>query len=103
MADFSRFQQKVIKRYYDNREQIDEQKLSELVTNLYLTTGEKKLAKMWETAEGMMDRLGVPDSRIQHVIASKDPAVLAEVVQELQSGKLIKKPKQQKDAKKDGK
>ncbi len=93
MPDYSKYQQKVIKRYYDNRDQIDEQKLSELVTNLYLTTTPKKLAKLWETAEGMMDRLGVPDSRIEHVMASKDPAVLAEVVNDLQSGKLIKKPK----------
>ena len=34
--NYSAFQQKVIKRYYDNKDQIDEQRLSELVTNLYL-------------------------------------------------------------------
>lgn len=92
--EYSRYQQKVIQRYYDNREQIDEQKLSELVTNLYLASGAKQIAKHWETAEKAMTRLGVPRSRIEHVIASKDPAVLAAVVEELQKGTLkLEKPK----------
>ena len=34
--NYSPYQQKVIQRYYDNREQMDEQRLAELVTNLYL-------------------------------------------------------------------
>ena len=34
--EYSKFQQGVIRRYYENREQIDEGKLSELVTSLYL-------------------------------------------------------------------
>lgn len=92
--DYSRHQQKIIKRYYDNREQIDEQKLSELVTNLYLATGQKQIAKHWETAEKAMTRLGVPESRVTHVVESKDPTVLAAVVEELQKGTLkLEKPK----------
>jgi len=87
--EYSRYQQGVIKRYYDNRDQIDEQHLSELVTNLYLSEG-KKRAKHWETAEQIMIRLGVPESRVEHVVASDDPAILAEVVKDVQSG-LIKK------------
>jgi hypothetical protein len=38
-----------------------------------------------------MGRLGVPASRIQHIMEKKDPAILAEVVKDLQAGK-IKKP-----------
>lgn len=92
--EYSKYQQKVIQRYYDNRDQIDEQKLAELVTNLYLASGQKQIAKHWETAEKAMSRLGVPQSRIEHVIASKDPAVLAAVVEELQKGTLkLEKPK----------
>ena len=88
--DYSNYQKQVIGRYYDNREQIDHQKLSELVTNLYLAVG-KKRAKFWETARDAMKRLNVPDSRIDHVISSDDPVNLAEVVNDLQSGKI--KPK----------
>lgn len=86
-GDYSKYQQKVIKRYYDNREQIDEQRLSELVTNLYLASG-KKLEKHWETAEEIMKRLKVKESRIEHIMSTKDPAVLAEVVKDIQSGSL---------------
>ena len=85
--EYSSYQQKVIKRYYDNREAIDDQRLSELVTNLYLSTG-KKQERMWETAQQIMERMELPASRIQQVMDSRDPAALARVVEELQNGKL---------------
>ncbi|MBD3672924.1 MAG: hypothetical protein HUJ26_05300 [Planctomycetaceae bacterium] len=85
--EYSKYQQKVIKNYYDNREQIDSQRLSELVTSLYLESG-KKAARMWESAAELMKRLNVPVSRIEHVMAQKDPAILASVVEDLNSGKI---------------
>lgn len=87
--DYSNYQRKVISRYYDNREQIDEQRLAELVTNLYLASG-KKREKLWQSAEETMQRLQVPESRIRHVVDTGDPAILAEVVQDLAKG-LIKR------------
>ncbi len=83
----TRHQQKIIKRYYENRDAIDDQRLSELVTNLYLASG-KKQAKMWDTAQQIMERMELPQTRIDHVMEAKDPAVLARVVEELQNGKL---------------
>ena len=83
--DYSNYQQKVIQRYYDNKDQIDEQRLSELVTNLYLASP-KKQAKMWESAEELMHRMKLPASRIAHVMQVKDAAVLAKIVDELQKG-----------------
>lgn len=85
--EYSRYQKQVIKNYYDNREQIDSGRLSELVTSLYLAS-EKKAAKMWETAGELMERLNVPSSRIEHILATKDPAILATVVEDLNSGKI---------------
>lgn len=85
--DYSSYQKKVIQRYYDNRDQLDHQKLSELVTNIYLETG-KKREKFWQTAEDVMHRMKVPESRIKHVMDSRDPAILAAVVEDIQSGKL---------------
>lgn len=89
MADreYSAYQQKVIQRYYDNKDAIDEQRLSELVTNLYLAPP-KKQAKMWDTAKELMERMKITPSRIEHVINSRDVAVLAKVVEELQKGTL---------------
>lgn len=89
--DFSNYQKKVISRYYENREQIDEQRLSELVTSLYLATGAKQTEKLWKSAEETMQRLGVPPSRVEHVCQKRDPAILAEVVKDLQSGAIKKK------------
>jgi len=85
--DYSKYQQKVIQRFYDNREQIDDQKLAELVTNLYLANDKQK-PKLWQRARDIMERMELPQSRIDHVIESADAAVLARVVEELQNGKL---------------
>ncbi len=94
MPERTNYQKKVISRYYENRDQIDEQRLAELVTNLFLATTDKQRTKHWETAEGVMTRLGVPETRVEHVIKSKDPAVLAAVVDEMQRGAIkLKKPK----------
>ncbi|MDX1965831.1 MAG: hypothetical protein SFV23_01560 [Planctomycetaceae bacterium] len=90
--DYTRYQQKAIRRYYDNRDQLDEQRLSELVANLYLAEG-KKRAKLWETAQELMTRLNVPASRIAHVIKTADPAILAEVVKDINSGVIKPAPK----------
>ena len=87
MPNYSNYQKKVIGRYYDNRAQIDRQRLEELVTSLFLAEG-KKREKLWETAEDAMRRLKVPESRITHVIGIGDPAILAEVVNDLQTGRL---------------
>lgn len=87
MAEYSNHQRKIISRYYDNREQIDNQRLSELVADLYLAEG-KKRAKLWQTAQELMLRLKVPQSRVDHVVGSDDPAILAEVVNDLQSGRI---------------
>ena len=85
MPDYSNYQKKVISRYYENREQIDQQRLGELVTNLYLANG-KKREKLWESAREIMLRLKVPETRVEHVMKSSDPAVLAEVVNDIQAG-----------------
>ncbi len=84
--EYSKYQQKVIRNYYDNREGIDEGRLSELVTNLYLAESDKKKQKLWESAKALMERLEVPQSRVDHVVSTQDPAILAAVVQDLQKG-----------------
>lgn len=93
--EYTKFQQKAIQRFYDNRSQLDEQRLAELVTDLYLAEG-KKVARLWESVPPILERLGVPATRIEHVLTTKDPAILAEVVKDVQAGKIrpSQKPKQ---------
>lgn len=82
MQDFSPHQQKIIKRYYENIDQISLQRLSELVADLYLATG-KKQAKVWESAAACMTKLGVAQARIDHLLAQKKPELVANLVKEL--------------------
>lgn len=95
--DYSSYQKKVIQRYYDNRPALDEQRLAELATELYLASDKKKV-KLWESAKEVMERLGTPASRIEHVLKTGDPALVAEVVKDVQSGKIRPKPTPKKDA-----
>ena len=84
--EYTRYQQKVIQRYYDNQDTIQRQRLAELVGELYLAEG-KKLQRLWESAAAAMKRLAVPPSRINHLLEKKNPALLAELVKELERGK----------------
>jgi hypothetical protein len=84
--DYTPYQQKIIKRYYDNLDVIQLQRLAELVGELYLAQG-KKRQRAWETAAAAMKRLGVPQSRIDHLLKKNDPALVAEVVKELEGKK----------------
>jgi hypothetical protein len=82
MDDYTKHQQKIIKRYYENIDQISLQRLSELVADLYLASG-KKRDKLWESATACMKKLGLPQPRIDHVLDKKDPEMLARLVKEL--------------------
>ena len=83
MENFTRHQQGIIKRFYENKDSIQLQRLSELVTDLYLAEG-KKLEKLWTTAAGLMEKLGIPAARNKHLSELRDAALLANLVKELQ-------------------
>lgn len=94
--DYSKFQKKVIQRYYDNRPALDEQRLAELATELYLANDKKKI-KLWQSAKEVMERLGTPPSRVEHVLKTADPAQVAEVVKDVQAGRIRPKPEPKKE------
>ena len=81
--DYTPYQQKIIKRYYNNQDTLQRQRLAELVSDLYLAEGKKK-QKLWASAAAAMQKLGVPQSRIDHLMAQGNPALVAEVVKELE-------------------
>lgn len=84
LENFSKHQQGIIKRYYENKDTIQLQKLSELVTDLYLADG-KKRERVWKSVVTAMQKLEVPKTRIDFLLAKDDPALVAKVVQELQA------------------
>ena len=83
MADFSPYQQKIIKRYYNNHDAIQSQKLAELVTEIYLAEG-KKLDRLWLRAGELLAKLEFPATRVDHVLQKRDPALLAGIMKELE-------------------
>jgi hypothetical protein len=83
MADFTPYQQKIIKRYYDNLDTIQLQRLAEQVTELYLAEG-KKRQRVWKSVVSALQKLGVLQSRIDHVRKQDNPSLVAEIVKELQ-------------------
>lgn len=84
MADHSPYQKKIIDRYYRNFDAIKFQRLSELVTDLYLAEG-KKRDRIWTQVEAHLKALEVPESRIAHILARRDVALLMPVLKELEA------------------
>jgi hypothetical protein len=82
MAEYSKYQQKVIKNYYDNRDAIALQRASELVTELYLTTG-KKRTKHWDSLELHLGKLGVKPDVIEHLRTEDKPELVATLLKKL--------------------
>ena len=82
----SKYQQKVIKDYYQNREAKSLQRLGELVTELYLAEG-KARERQWGYITAALEKLKIPATRIEHLRKQDDPQLLAKLVKELTAGK----------------
>lgn len=82
MDNKSRYQEKVIKRYYDNRESIAVQRAQELITELYLSEG-KKRERHWKTLATHLRALGVSEQQIEHLTAQDKPELAANLLKNL--------------------
>lgn len=82
MAEYSKYQQKVIQRYYDNKEAISLQRLGELVTELYLAEG-KKRETQWKHVVSALEKLKIPADRIANLRKADNPALVAKLLEEL--------------------
>ena len=81
--DFTPHQQKIIKRYYDNLDSIQLQRLAQLAGELYLTEG-KKRERTWKLVGECLQKIGLPQDRIDHLMQQRKPELIAEVVKELE-------------------
>jgi hypothetical protein len=80
--EHSKYQQKIIKNYYNNRDAISLQRLGELVTDLYLAEGKSRATK-WKQAATAMEKLGVKADQIEHIVGQDNPALVAKLVEDL--------------------
>ena len=79
--NYSKFQQKVIKRYYDNRDSIGLQRAQELITELYLSEG-KKRQRVWDSLAKNLEKAGVPASQIAHLREQDSRELVAKLISE---------------------
>ena len=82
MAEFTKYQQNIIKNYYENQDTLLLQRLGEEITELYLAEG-KSRDKRWKKVEGMLKKLKIPASRIEHIVGADNPSLLAKLLEEL--------------------
>jgi hypothetical protein len=82
--DHTPYQRKIIQRYYRNYDAIQAQRLSELVTEIYLAEG-KKLDRVWKQVGETLTKLEFPPSRIEHLMQKRDPTLLPGILKELES------------------
>ncbi len=79
----SGYQQKIVKRYYNNLDAISLAKLSELVSDLAVCTDEKKAAKLWERVGLALEKTDGDKAAVKKIIDGKSVKGLAELVGKL--------------------
>jgi hypothetical protein len=82
VAERSKYQQNIIKNYYQNQGAILLQRLGEQITELYLAEG-KARTKRWKDISKVLEKLKVPPTRIEHLTKQDDPALVAKLLEEL--------------------
>ena len=82
MAKRTAYQDKIIRRYYQNQDDIMLQKLGELVTDLYLAEGKAK-ERLWERIAAALKNLKIPETQIERLVKADNPALVANLLQEL--------------------
>ena len=75
--EYSKYQQDVIGRYYENLDTIMLQKLQELVTELYLSKDTPKEDKLWQRVQQAMVKLKIPKGIAAHIMLKRDVTILA--------------------------
>ncbi|MGR3218294.1 MAG: hypothetical protein ACUZ8H_00570 [Candidatus Anammoxibacter sp.] len=80
---YTKYQQNVIKGFYDNFETIKIQKLSELVTSMYLETSEKKKENGWKLIKKTLLDLKVNEYQVGLIMEEKNLELLAKKISTL--------------------
>ena len=82
MAKRSNYQDRVIRNYYQNRDEIMLQRLGELVTDLFLAEGKTK-SRIWKRVAEILEKLKVPKGEIDRIVRSDNPTLVANVLKKL--------------------
>ena len=81
-----RYQDKLIRNYYLNRDTIMLNKLSELVSELYLAESSAKKNVLWQRAHKAMTKLNVPPPIVNHIMQKRNVEILAKNLEDWLKG-----------------
>ena len=80
---YTRHQQGIIRRYYEHRDDLMVQNLTEIVSNLYIETDPKKQERLWARVEQCLTKLKVARGEIARILEARDLAKLAKTLEGL--------------------
>ena len=81
--NYTSYQKGIIKRYYENKDTLMQQKLGEIVSDLYLCTNEKKADRLWEQAHRALLNAGANETQATKLLVDRNLEGLAKLVGEL--------------------
>ncbi len=82
--EYSKTQQKIIGRYYDNHDTILLTRLGEIQTEIALAAGEdKKLDRLWKRAAQALEKTSIKPEIVAKIIAARDLEALGRQVSKL--------------------
>lgn len=79
----SSHQKKIIDRYYQHHDTIQSDKLSQIVSDLWLAEEGTNKTRLWGKAQIALMRMGVDANRVARVVRARDIAALAALVAEV--------------------
>lgn len=77
------YQQGIIKRYYEHKDDINTQKLGEIVSDLYLETNAAKQKRLWASAETALINLGANKEQVAKIVAERNLGALAKMAEKI--------------------
>jgi len=77
------YQRGVVRRYYEHRDNRAHQRLSEMVSELYLCEDREKADRLWRRVGSALREVGAPEARVRRLTAARDLEALAALVNEL--------------------
>lgn len=85
--NLSRYQQGIVRRYYEHHDAIHVNKLMELVSELAVAEDEKARAKLWARAETALKQTDAPPAKWSAIVQGRDVKALATLVGQLAGGR----------------
>lgn len=76
-------QKKIIERYYEHHDTIQADKLSQIVSDIWLAEAGTDTTKLWGKAQIALMRMGVDANRVAQVVGKRDVEALAALVKEV--------------------